>query len=251
MKPITTFLIIGIIILMIPAVALLQSTTEAAITFILGSVNIKNAGSDQWNRALLQQNITSGNAVNTLAESRSEVTLSGGDGVVRIGENSELTFSEIVKKGDALRSESELRKGKLWMNVKKKIRPDRDNIRLKTPIIVAAIRGTVYRVDASQDTTDLLVYRGQVEVSSTPQMGREEPEGERREVEGPREVAPPVTEVRPPVEEVPLEQWAELIRSGQIIRIAPDGTRQVSTFDARADSLLEWVQWNRERDSIQ
>lgn len=247
MKLTKILFIAGIICLLLPGIAILQSTTAATITFILGAINVRNAGSAQWNRALLKQEIKKGDALQSLRESRAEVTLPGGDGVVRIGENSELSFYEIVKKEDALRSESELRKGKLWMNVKKKIRPDRDSIRLRTPIIVAAIRGTVYRVDASQDTTNLLVYKGQVEIRSIP-PSEERKTGSREEVPGPREIAPPVREVPSPVTEVSLEEWVELIRAGQIIRIAPDGTRQVFTFDARADSLLEWVRWNRERD---
>ena len=238
-------LIISLILVISLCVIILHAASTASVTFILGNVQVKNTGGSKWNKALLGQNIKKGNALKTLRESRAEVKFPDSDGVVRIGENSELSFREIEKKGNNLNADADLKKGKLWMNVKKKLRA-KDKVRLKTPVIVAAVRGTVYRVDAEKDTTDLLVYQGEVEVSGTTGGSAQKPDTTRTQVEGPREVEGP-QEVAGPVE-VTMEQWVELIRAGQIIRIAPDGSRQVFTFDAEADSRLEWVLWNRNRD---
>lgn len=212
-----------------------QAWVVARVSFYRGDVTVKKAGSEAWGNIAWKQPLYNGDAVRTGAESRLELKLDEKD-VVRIDENSELEVSKRTLaqyKGTA--STARLRRGKIWTNVRKVV-ADREHLTVETPTVVAAIRGTIFRIDIpTAVSTVLKVYEGEVEAQENPP----EPAGG---------VVGPPAEVPPPAE-VSVQEWLQIVAANQQLTFTRGGVPEVTTFDAAADSSLEWVQWNRMRDA--
>ena len=104
---------------------------------------------------------------------------------------------------------------------------------------LAAVRGTVFRIDVPDINNTLLrVYEGEVEVK--PNLAPPPSEGGMGEVEAPREIAPP--------REVSAQQWMEIVSANQQLSFTRGEKPVITDFDPEADSQLDWVQWNQERD---
>lgn len=207
------------------------------ITETMGKVTIFSARRKAWRPARLKQKLTVKDRVKTGDESRVEIKCANG-GVVRIAENTELQLASLTKAGG---SEVTLQKGKVWMNMKKIITKKR-RFKVTTPTASAAIRGTVFRVDAGQDSSaDVLVYEGKVAVGPGAELQQQinnEKEG-RHEVAGPQEVAGPT--------EVSLETWISIV-AGMQISVRKDGSYEKFQFDQAQDRMNEWVKYNLEKD---
>ncbi|MFQ6673697.1 MAG: FecR domain-containing protein [Fidelibacterota bacterium] len=247
----TYVMVPGFVVLATLGIALSPATKEfGKITLPLGFVQVRPAGTSEWQRAKVKHPVFVKDGIQTKAKSRAEITLTGG-GKVRIGENSELELTEANVKPLKKNFNANLNKGKIWVSAKAAF-GETKNVSVRTPTAVAAIRGTKYRVEAGQEESSILVYDGKVDVNwaqNVQEMRREQvpkgggaPQfklGPTQEVKAPEQVAGPY--------EVTLEEWITLVE-GMQINIRKDGKYHMFEFDKGADADLEWVKWNQELD---
>lgn len=228
-----------LVTVLLAGTAAAQAWVLARVSFYIGEVGYRKADAEEWGDVALKQPLFAGDHVRTGEESRLELRLDERD-VIRIDEDSEVEVSQralTAWKGSGTRAA--VKKGKLWSNVRKLV-ADRENLTVETPTVLAAIRGTAFRIDVPDpDHTVIRVYEGSVEVrdnSALPPGG-----GEPGVIEPPREVTPPA--------EVSVQEWLQIVTANQQLTVARGEDPVVAAFDAAQDSLLEWVQWNRQRDA--
>ncbi len=219
------------------------------ITLPLGNVEVLTAGAAEWNRAMPNQALKVNDQIRTGEKSRCEISLTGG-GKIRIGENSELVLTEANVKPMEKEFNATLKSGNAWVSAKAAF-GEKKNVSVRTPTAVAAIRGTVYRTQAGEEESSVLVYEGKVDVNQ-PQNVAAEPEkpapgmkptfklGPLQEVQAPTEVAGPY--------EVSLEDWITLVEGVQI-NVRKDGKYNMFEFDQASDGELDFVKWNKELDA--
>ena len=242
---------ISLITLIIPFILFSQVSLAAEfgkITLPLGKVEVLIAGSEDWSRAMPRQALNVNDQIRTAAKSRCEITLTGG-GKVRIGENSELVLTEANVKPMTKNFNATLKKGNAWVSAKAAF-GEKKNVSIRTPTAVAAIRGTVYRTEAGEDESSVLVYEGKVDVNQPSNMEQEQqetkPEGKPKFKLGPVQEIQAPTEVPGPYE-VSLEDWITLVE-GMQINVRKDGKYNMFKFDQTVDAEDEFVQWNKELD---
>lgn len=241
------------LLLLFPFLLLLFSFSDAnkeavgKISFYVGRVFVIPAGTSELALAQFNKELFPGDKIETKKESRCEVTLMTGD-IIRIDANSLFTLEKVEASGNSTKTESSVGVGKVWTNIKK-IFTDDGYFKVKSPSAVIAVRGTIYRVDANQDTTtQVVVYDGEVAVSpNTAGLGWD---GRAPQQVGqkPQQVAPP-QQVGGPTE-VSVETWLEIVKAQQQIFVKPDGTYKVSDYNPDEDAKSDWVQWNKKRDSM-
>jgi len=232
----------GLLLLLVTVLAgaaVAQAWVLARVSFYIGEVGYRKSEAQEWSDVALKQPLFAGDYVRTGEESRLELKLDDRD-VIRIDEDSEVEVSQralTAWRGSGTRAA--VKKGKIWSNVRKLV-ADRENLTVETPTVLAAIRGTAFRIDVPDaDHTVIRVYEGSVEVRENPAP----PPGEREPgvIEPPAEVPPPG--------EVSVQEWLQIVTANQQLTVARGEEPTVAAFDAAQDSLLEWVQWNRQRDS--
>ena len=134
---------------------------DGTVQSIIGKAQLCTAKGHTWKPARLGTKIAIGDSIKTALESSLEIALTIG-GVVRVAENTTICVGTTAK-GDKSTG-VQVSHGKVWANMKKIVGTGAQ-FEVGTPTAVAAIRGTVFRVNASQDsTTDVLVYQGKVAV---------------------------------------------------------------------------------------
>ena len=241
----------SLITLIIPFILFTQVSLAAEfgkITLPLGKVEVLTAGSEDWSRAMPRQALNVNDQIRTATKSRCEITLTGG-GKVRIGENSDLVLTEANVKPMVKNFNATLKKGNAWVSAKAAF-GEKKNVSIRTPTAVAAIRGTVYRTEAGEDESSVLVYEGKVDVNQPSNMEQEQqetkPEGKPKFKLGPVQEIQAPTEVPGPYE-VSLEDWITLVE-GMQINVRKDGKYNMFKFDQTVDAEDEFVQWNKELD---
>jgi hypothetical protein len=230
-------ILITVAVLMVTVVIISgQAWVLAKVSFYLGDVGYRKAQSEEWTGLVLQQSLFSGDAVKTGAESRLELK-TGDEGIVmRIDENTELELTPQSLENPGTRARA--RGGRVWTNVRQ-MAANRNNLTIETPTVLAAVRGTVFRIDVPDlNNTLLRVYEGKVEVQ--PNLAPPRAAGGRREVDAPREIAPP--------REVSAQQWLEIVSANQQLSFTRGEKPVITEFDPDEDAQLDWVQWNQARD---
>ena len=241
----------SLITLIIPFILFSQVSLAAEfgkITLPLGKVEVLIAGSEDWSRAMPRQALNVNDQIRTAAKSRCEITLTGG-GKVRIGENSDLVLTEANVKPMVKNFNATLKKGNAWVSAKAAF-GEKKNVSIRTPTAVAAIRGTVYRTEAGEDESSVLVYEGKVDVNQPSIVEQEQQET--KPGDKPKFKLGPVQEIQAPTEvpgpyEVSLEDWITLVE-GMQINVRKDGKYNMFKFDQTVDAEDEFVQWNKELD---
>jgi len=86
-----------------------------------------------------------------------------------VTEDSELEITrETLAAFQGTAAKAKLSRGRLWSNVRKVV-ADRENLTVETPTVVAAIRGTIFRMDVPTDSSTVMrVYEGEVEATENP-----------------------------------------------------------------------------------
>ncbi|RKZ22073.1 hypothetical protein DRQ18_03300 [bacterium] len=215
-------------------------TPPCYLSYYYGDVSLREPPKD-WEKAVLDAPVNEGEWLKTEEESRAEITIADGS-VIRIDENTTLVIEGLDVIGDpVVRFRAVVPRGRIWANVKKLMKGSVFNIR--TPIVVAGVRGTVYRMDAMPDSSVLLrVYAGEVAVSNKPMWQLKPQKGELREIPGPQEVEGP--------HEVSLEEWIVIVKAQQELWVSRKGKYRLGKFDIQQDLKDEWVKWNMERDRM-
>jgi len=213
----------------------------ARIKSIEGVVTILRKGETQWRNAQVNTALSVGDEVYTREESFAEVTYNSG-AVLRMAEKTKIIIKESTAKG----SKTETPIGSIWVNMKKMF-SKKSEFELRTPSATAAIRGTVFGLNAAADSsTDVSVYNGTVAVgpgsSFVEKNGKEipPPSSATYEVQGPQEIPGPY--------EVTLEHWRSIV-AGQMISVNKDGKFSEKKFDpAKAAAASAFVKKNQALD---
>jgi len=213
------------------------------LSYYYGSVTLKEPPKE-WNKAQLDEAVKEGEWLKTEVESRCELTIIDGT-VVRIDENTNLQIEGLEVEGDPIiKVKLKVPIGRIWTNVKKLSKGS--HFKVKNPVVVAGVRGTVYSMDVLPDSSARIkVYKGKVAVSNEPLKSRMEQKqgmGKVKEVPGPHQVAGP--------HKVNLEQWLVIVKAQQEMWINKVGKYRVKSFSIKKDMEKdEWVKWNMERDN--
>lgn len=199
------------------------------ITYVEGEAFLVNDSKEK--QLKVNQKIDLGDQIRTGSESVVEVTYSKGS-VIRIGEN-----SKVVLSGTEVASHAKVAHGKVWANVQKMAT---GQFRVTTPVATAAVRGTVFRVDASADSSSTVaLYEGKVDVgpADTTRIKAEQK---------PAAAWGPPTEVPGPYE-VSMETWIHL-EPGKEINVRWGGKFATRDIDRTSDEQNKWISFNQKRD---
>lgn len=188
------------------------------VDFRLGDLSVSRIGAksddiDEEDKVFEMDTLITG------AESKCEVILNDGS-VVRISENSKYVF-ESYSDTPNIAFVGNLLQGETWTNVNKADKNARD-FKVKSPIAVAAVIGTSYRMTSDGKITEIAVRNGKVDVDLEQKVKTEyniQPKKKSnsfapKEVGGPKEVPGPY--------EVTLDEWISIVR-GEVISVRYDG----------------------------
>ncbi len=245
--------------------------TNGKVRFILGDVQTKNNTMLDWDKTIINSSIFPNDSLKTNYKSRCEVVFPGTE-IMRIGENSKIQIQKLPRQVP----EVTLTLGSIWI---KAFMGSNNHLKVRTPTATCAIRGTVYRLTADKSYTNFRVLEGTISV--TPMGGqRQSPsdttimvnEGEEliiiRDFEQYRQLQEKKYRQYIEVETSRIdeyiqaqqdrdEEFAERQRKlieefarMQSIDFDSVDSLQVnkSTFDRTADSQIDWVRWNLDRD---
>jgi hypothetical protein len=222
-------LIIGCLCLMVSA------QNAAKITLIQGKAGIQKKNSNEKRVAKVSMPLQVGDILSTGTETLVEITYNNGE-IARIGDKTEFT---IVTATDKL-VQTQVPLGKVWVNMKKLTSQGRE-FEMVSPTATAAIRGTVFNMAASGDSSATVsVYNGRVAVglTGTPNDKTNERDINVHEVPGPSEVPGPY--------EVSMTQWLVIV-AGQQITVRADKKYASQAFDTTTQSDL-FTKMNLELD---
>ena len=221
------------------------------VSFPLGNVQIQVPQASDWTKATMNHEVFVGDKIMTAAKSRAEITLNGG-GKFRVAEKSEVLLTEA--KVTALKKDfgATVSRGQVWVAAKAAF-GETKNVAVRTPTALAAIRGTKFRTVAGDEESSVLVYEGKVDVNWAQAVDQEQ-DTQQGDAGGPirliqpQEIAAP-TQVPGPYE-VSLEDWISIVE-GMQINVRADGKYHMFEFDQTTDADLDFVRWNKERDTEQ
>lgn len=232
-----------------------ETTPFGKISLPLGKVSIKSSTTHTWEKAKPNRKVFVNDIIKTAPKSRCEISLMGG-GKVRIGENSELELNSASVKPMEKKFDAHLKKGSVWVSAKAAF-GEKKNIAIRTPIAVAAIRGTIFKAKSNDTESSVQVYEGNVDVNKANNFLKERKEkrkgfGQGAPTEKPRFTLGPVTEIKAPTQvsgpyEISLEDWISLAE-GMQINIREDGKYHLFKFDQTKDDEDEFVRWNKQQD---
>ena len=217
---------------------------EGQFTYIKGDVIKKNIAEPGWLTAAVNSIVKSGDKVKTMEATRAEINF-GLTEIIRVASNTTIDVLKLVREKEKKTTSISVEEGDIWGNIAKL--DVKDGFEIATPMATASIRGTKFRINASQKKTEVKVYEGQVEVYRA--LGRKKYEGERKDFGGVKEVKGP-SEVPPPVKEVTVDEWRMVIKKNQKIVLSQgQPLPEAEDFnDTDQDEASEWVKWNKERD---
>jgi len=111
-----------------------------------------------WQKAVRQQDLKAGDILRTKAAGTLAIVFADGT-QVRLGRNSVMVVRQVSKRGASTLS---LQRGRAWGRSPR----NRSNLSIETPSATAAIRGTEWAINADQDSSQLQVFSGTVELSN-------------------------------------------------------------------------------------
>jgi hypothetical protein len=166
---IAVFLVMLFLVGMLATNSMAQDSFRAAeISSLDGSVEIKRSGGEKNIVAFIGMNLTEGDTVITGKKAQLLLKMED-DSSVKVGENTQLTISQLskTKDGKGIISLFYLKCGKVVAAVKKLLNTD-SKFEIKTPTVVMGVRGTKFYAETAGDgTTTALVLEGRISVSST------------------------------------------------------------------------------------
>lgn len=214
---------------------------EIVAAHIEGAAQVRPQGAKSWLPLELNKALHNGDEVTVGKASRLELLMPDKS---RLRFAAETRF-KIMQTPEAAKEDVKVHVavGRTWANVSKSIGIKR-KFELSCDNAVAGVRGTVYRMNVSDDQSALVrVYDGEVAVSgATKPMDRGEQIFGKKptKVAGPKPVAGP--------HKITMEEWVVLLRSMQQVSIRADGTADKPREFTEQEDRDEWVDWNKERD---
>jgi len=214
------------------------SASLAVVTYLSGKSFLLKSKEKEWKSLDANTILTPGDKLKTGKGALVELVVNHTD-VMRLSSNTELLIERLADKTGGPESSFRISVGKFWAKIKSYVERS-GKFEVGFPTAVAAVRGTVFRMDALPDSiTEIFVYKGSVEVGGpqwAPDYGKPRKWSAPKQVEGPKEV--------------PLEEWTEIVRAQQKLIIGPKGVISKNKFNLSADKKDDWVAFNLKRDAI-
>ncbi len=164
--------VFGIVFLVAGTAYSQQKETFALIVGVKGTVDMTRGGTKS--RVKINDLIKQGDLIETADGSSASVQLSSGV-ICQVGPKSAVRLVKLDRQGDTLQMEMDMKKGSVATSSGKQ--PPKGTYIVNTPTSVAAVRGTEFIVEASENKSDVLVNNGSVAVS--------DPDHKQEEVCGP------------------------------------------------------------------
>ena len=212
---------------------------QGVVTCVVGNVALRKAGQKLTEKLVVNSIVYPGDNIRTAANGRAELIINR-EAVVRLKENTVLTI-QAFRDDSRQQTKTTINTaiGSLWTKMRK-FSDKISRFEIETPTAVAGVHGTVYQTTVSKDSSaEVKVYTGEVSVANNPSFAGGSNATDLTEVSGPQEVEGP--------QEVSMEEWTQIIRDMQRIKIGKNGKPQaVESFTK--NSKDSWEQWNEERD---
>jgi hypothetical protein len=231
-----------------------------AITLPLGHVFVQSPKESNWLKAGFNREVFQNEKVKTESKSRCEVKLDEKK-VLRIGEQTMVSFLEF--KNASIHIEF----GQAWLT---DLSQKRKATSIRTPTAVAAIRGTVFRIDCNNNHSTINVYAGTVDVSPLKDDGLT-PEDTTFSIEaGEKLVVAKNLEEYIEQQNKALQQFKDkeesdfdafkkketedykahlMVERAQFKQFKSYNVHK-SKIDTGITQLSEWINWNKERDLL-
>lgn len=155
----------------------IQKGEAIVVTLVVGDVEVKKMGSQQWREVAVEDSLQMGDAIRTSDDSYCELQMVS-RGIFRVESASELYLSKLVNENDRVNSKMRLERG--GVALKPNHLQDGENFEVETATAVAAVRGTKFSVtvDAGGNTR-VAVDEGRVAVRpSLPSIDEAEKKGD-------------------------------------------------------------------------
>ncbi len=213
--------------------------TQGVVTYVEGRAFIKKQGQSVFERLTVNSEVFPGDVIKTSKSARVELIINR-ESVVRLNENTELrieAFRDLKKKEGKTALNFSL--GSVWSKVKQ-FKDKISRFELELPTAIAGVHGTIYHTTVNSDSSaEVKVYDGEVQVSGKPREttngnpSKAKIAGKPFPVAGPRQVT--------------MEEWTQIVRSMQSMKIAKNGQPSEPTDFQRTEGD-DWEKWNEERD---
>ena len=239
------------LILIICMICLLRGQTgsvdekKGLVTYSDGQVKRKAAAVENWQNAPVNTEVLSGDKVRTYIDSRAELDLAALD-IIRLAPRTTIDIVRLYEetKEKKVKTSVAIEEGELWANVHQVEASTEFDI--SAPVAAAAITGTILRLNVGTDsTTQLKVYKGEVQIRRKPQQLLKPMEGslKPKQIQGPTQVQGP--------REVSAEEWVKIVKAMQQITFSPDGEIVNFSGFSPQDTAEQspWVKWNHELDN--
>ena len=222
------------------------------VNFMIGDVFVSSDGKN-WNDASFDMKIYTGDKIKTGIESRCEITFPDGS-IIRMEEKSLQQFKRVEPQKTVKSYSIFLSAGKIWLNARKIVSKD-ESFQVRTDKAVCAIRGTTFQVDASKESTQITVFKGEIATWSTlfdkvKDKTKESASHRSRSGEPimnvPLSKPSTITGPRP----VTMEKWVEIVKAFEQITVDAQGRYKKQDLDIENIYKDSWVVWNMTRDSM-
>ena len=219
------------------------SKETGLVTFVDGTLKKKLIDASEWTVAGKDTAVVSGEKVRTMNKSRAELALRELD-VLRLAPRTTIDIIKLYEESKSSKDETliNVEEGDMWAMVGEVETGAEFNV--NTPVAGAAITGTVFRMSIDKDsTTQLKVYKGEVQISNSPGnpnlTAEPVPFKERKKISGPKQVPGP--------KQVTFKEWLYIVKDMQSIRVDKKGELIESGdfTDKDADEQSDWVKWNK------
>jgi hypothetical protein len=224
-----------------PVIVKKVSVRQGVATYVEGYAFLLQKNGAQKKKLSPNTVVFPGDTIQTLANGRVEIIMNR-ETAVRMRENTKLTIDSLRDNTAAAgKTQIGFSLGVLW--TKMKIFSDKvSRFELELPTAIAGVHGTVYESTVNDDSSaEVKVFAGEVAVSNNSLGALNGTTGGVTEVKGVHEIAGPL--------DVSLEQWVQIVREMQSIKIDKGGKpRKVAAFAKDPDD--SWEQWNEQRDSM-
>ena len=196
----------------------LQAEAIGEIEFRLGELSVRNQNIKVWQDIDEGDPVSVGDTLKTGIESRCEIILNDGSSI-RLSEKTEYVISEYSICDNKVTFSANLLIGEAWNNVYRDDKTARD-FKVKTPIAVAAVIGTIYKSEYNGKESSFSVLRGKVKVDLNKQKKQElniqakSGYSAPKASSGPKQISGPF--------EVSLKDWVKIVK-GETLTVRQDG----------------------------
>ena len=141
----------------------------SVIRLSIGQVQMRRAGSMEWEAASNGMRLAPGDSVRTLGDGRCELSLAG-NRTIRVESNASLTIPKSKYNDDESIGYLDLLFGKLWAGIEG-LRGQKTRFVIRTPNALGGVKGTTFWVvhDRIAGTTDWSLLEGELEIHSRRQ----------------------------------------------------------------------------------